>query len=380
LNIQDFTQLIEHQHENSISIYMPTYRMGKETKQNPIRFKNLLAETKNRLIKNVLSQSDTDAYLKPLQELIGQYGFWQNQLDGLAIFHSPEGVHSFRLPLVFDEIAVIDRRFHIKPLIPLFSSNDRFYALALSQNHVRFFTGTRFGIEEIDLGDTPTSMAEALEFDDPEKQLQFHSSTSPSRGKRNAMFHGHDPDNDDAQNIIRFFRQVNRGVMERIGDQTAPLVLVGVDYLLPLYAEANTYAHLAENGVTGNPDELHPDELHKAAWEIIAPQVRAQYEKSVEKYQQIAAKVKATTDLAEIIPAAYHARIDTIFVTLGNQVWGSFDPATNKINLQEESNPQSRDLLDLAALHTLLNGGAVYAVHQEDMPEADQPIAAILRY
>ena len=380
MKISEFTQLIEHQQDNSISIYMPTYRMGKETQQNPIRFKNLLAEAEKRLVENGLSTSDVNAYLKPLQELVGHSGFWQNQLDGLAIFHSSKDHHSFRLPMDFNEIVVIDRRFHIKPLIPLFSSNDRYFVLALSQNSVRLFAGTVFGIEEIDLGDTPTNMAEALEFDDPEKQLQFHSSTSPSRGKRNAMFHGHDPDNDDAQNIIRFFRQVNRGIMEKIASQTAPLVLAGVDYLLPLYTIANKYPHLNENGVTGNPEELSSDELHKAAWEVIAPQVRVQLDKATEKYRQIAGEEKATTDLTEIILAAYHARIDTVFVTLNNQVWGSFDPASYQINLQEERDPKSRDLLDFVALHTLLNGGSVYAVPQEDMPEIDQPIAAILRY
>ncbi|WP_206602860.1 hypothetical protein [Leptolyngbya ohadii] len=37
------------------------------------------------------------------------------------------------------------------------------------------------------------------------------------------------------------------------------------------------------------------------------------------------------------------------------------------------------NLLDLAALHTLINGGTVYAGEPGSVPD-DQPLAAVLRY
>jgi len=46
------------------------------------------------------------------------------------------------------------------------------------------------------------------------------------------------------------------------GIKKAPLVLAGVEYLFPIYQEANTYPDLVEEGITGNPENLKPEELH----------------------------------------------------------------------------------------------------------------------
>ena len=37
-----------------------------------------------------------------------------------------------RLPLAFETLVVVANRFHVKPLLPLFMGNGRFYVLAFS--------------------------------------------------------------------------------------------------------------------------------------------------------------------------------------------------------------------------------------------------------
>ncbi len=49
------------------------------------------------------------------------------------------------------------------------------------------------------------------------------------------------------------------------------------------------------------------------------------------------------------------------------------------MQIHSEPQPGDEDLMDLAALHTLLNGGTVYAVMPEQVP-GDTAVAAILRY
>jgi hypothetical protein len=44
-----------------------------------------------------------------------------------------------------------------------------------------------------------------------------------------------------------------------------------------------------------------------------------------------------------------------------------------------EAEPGDEDLLDLAAVHTFLNGGMVYAVEPEQMPSY-ATLAALFRY
>jgi hypothetical protein len=68
-----------------------------------------------------------------------------------------------------------------------------------------------------------------------------------------------------------------------------------------------------------------------------------------------------------------------LFVALGIQRWGTFDPAINSVRLHQEAEPNGMDLLDFAAVHTLLNGGTVYAFEPEKMP-GEAPLAAAFRY
>jgi len=64
-------------------------------------------------------------------------------------------------------------------------------------------------VKEVELENTPQSLSEAFKYDDPEKQLQFHTRAPAAGGERAAMFHGHGVGKDDAKdNILRFFHQV----------------------------------------------------------------------------------------------------------------------------------------------------------------------------
>ena len=79
------------------------------------------------------------------------------------------------------------------------------------------------------------------------------------------------------------------------------------------------------------------------------------------------------------MPAAYYGRVESLFVAVDQEQWGSFDPATETLQIHEQGEPGDEDLLDLAATQTLLHGGAVYAVEQAQMPTG-VPLAAVFRY
>jgi hypothetical protein len=71
--------------------------------------------------------------------------------------------------------------------------------------------------------------------------------------------------------------------------------------------------------------------------------------------------------------------VEALFVALGVQVWGKFDKDTNTIHIREEPQPGDEDLLDLAAIQTILKGGTVYALEPEKMP-GHGSLAAVFRY
>ena len=362
-----------------VSLFMPTHRAGRETEQDPIRFRNLLREVEERLLAKGLRSPDVREMLKPVQRLLQEPGFWRNQSHGLAVFLTPEEFHSYRLPLPFEELVVISHCFHLKPLLPFFASDGHFYILALSQNQVRLLQGTRYTVDEIDLESMPTSMAEALQYERFEKQLQSHTGTSSGTGSRSTMFHGQGIGDEAKGRILLWFHMIDDELPNLLTGGQSPIVLAGVEYLFPLYKEANTYPHLLDKGISGNPEELTPEELHTRAWTLVQPIFMQAQERAATQYSQLAGTGQTTVDVKEAVLAAHHGRVDVLFVALGVQVWGKFDPSTNTIHMHQDPEPGDEDLLDLAAIQSILNGATVYAVEPEQVPD-HAPLAAVFRY
>lgn len=365
-----------------VSIFLPTHRAGAETQQDPIRLKNLLGEARERLVETKgLRATEADEVLEPARDLLSDNVFWRYQSDGLALFLSPGAFRSYRLPLDFEELAVVADRYHLKPLLPLLAGDGRFYILALSQNEVRLLGASRYGVDEVELGDNvPESLADALKFDDPERQLQFHTGAGGGGGGgRAAVFHGHGAEDDQKDDILRYFHKIDRGLGEVLKGQEAPLVVAGVDYLLPIYREANTYPGLVEGGITGNPEELSAEQLHERAWEVMEPRFSEARREAAERYADLAGTGRTSTDPREVVPAAYYGRVEALFAASGLRRWGAFDPSTGEADLHDEPEAGDGDLLDFAAVQTILNGGTVYVTDPEEVP-AKADVACVFRY
>jgi hypothetical protein len=121
---------------------------------------------------------------------------------------------------------------------------------------------------------------------------------------------------------------------------------------------------------------MKADELHEQALKIVEPCFLKAQEEAMAQYKQLAGSEWASNSLEPIIQGAYDGRIDTLFVAVGVQQWGVFDPKMRQVHLHQEPEPGDGDLLDFAAVHTYLNGGTVYALKPEEMP--DQTTLAVL--
>lgn len=383
LSKAELEALIQRKNGWHVSIYMPTHRLSDEIEQDPIRFKNLVTEAEDKLKEAGMRGPKAKALLEPLHELRDSRIFWRHQSDGLAIFISPDVFRYQRLPLNFDELVVVSGRFHIKPLLPLLSSDGRFYILSLSQNEIRLLQGTRYSVGEVDLEEIPESLQEAFKWEDPERRLQWHTSSSNEPGYRAAAFHGHlaNAEIDSKDFIKRYFQKIDKGLGEILADENAPLILAGVDYLQPIYKQVNSYQQILDEGVKGNPEKLDMAELHEKVWSIVAPQFKKEREEAAELYKQLAGQSneRASEELEEIVPAAVFERVETLFVPQEVNRWGQFDPESGEVTLHSEHEPGDENLLDLAAAHTFLNNGTVYAVEADQVPGGGA-IAAIFRY
>ncbi|MFA5065819.1 MAG: hypothetical protein WC566_10190 [Dehalococcoidia bacterium] len=377
--MDDVRILVENPVGPCISIYMPAHRAGEQIRQDPIRLKNLVREAQVRLVDMGLSSAEILALLEPINKLFKRTFFWRHQSDGLALFSAAGLFRCYRVPLSFEELVVVTRRFHVKPLLALLASDGRFYVLALSQNRVRLLECTRYTAAEVVIKNVPKSLADILH-NGYDRDLQLHTAAPVKKGERSAVFHGHGSGADDSKpNILKYFHRIDSGLSKSLHNEEAPLILAGVDYLLPIYAKANTYNYLMEDGVKGNPDELSNDELRRRAWAIAEPYFIKARTQAVARYQELSGTDKATNNLTEVVPASYHGRIDTLFVAVGVQAWGTFDQEKSRAILHQEAQPGDQDLLDFSAIYTLLNSGDVFALAPEEVP--DHAIsAAVFRY
>lgn len=376
-------ELVDRRCDHSVSIFLPTHRTGPDNRpvvaEDVIRWKNLVREAEVRLRTTNVSEREIDALLEPARALLDDSLFWQYQSDGLAAFAAPGLFRTFRVPIHLNELLIVAPRLHVTPLLPLLEDDGRFHILALSQNEVRLIEATRDTASEVDLATVPRSLQEALRYDDPERQLQYHTASSPG-GKRTAIFHGQGVGTDDSKdNVLRFCQQVDRGLVPILRGASSPLVLAAVESIAAIYRQANTYAHLIESIVPGNPEGLSARDLHTRARLLVEPFMRRARAAAVARYHDVRGTARATHDLAEALRAAADGRVEVLFVPVGVQSWGAFDDATRQVVVHEVSRAGDEDLLNAAAVFTLLAGGTVYTVAPNEMPEGGG-VAALLRY
>lgn len=392
-NRDELQRLAEMQDDLCISLYMPTHRFRSDWSQNITRFKNLLREVRNQLQDQDYRDSEIDEILAEARQLLDRPGFWRGLSEGLAAFITAEASEFYRLPLPFDEVAIVEDRFHLKPLFPLIAANSRYYLLALSQNDVRLYQGTHQAISEVEAAEIPSDIVSAIQqYEEmPEQGLQSHaqgqsSPASPDGRGTEQLRHGHGSSEDQSREpkdqLKRFFRRIDESVSDYIGNEEAPLVLAGVSEYLSLYESENSYPHLIDDDmVTGNPERLDDQELHEKAWGVVESVLDAHKQEEMNRFEDLYYENGglASDDFHEIIPASAYSRVETLFVPKSQYRWGRFYPDTNTVEVHESQQPGDGDLLNYAALQSYLSGATVHVLEPKNMP-GGRSVAAIFRY
>ncbi len=378
--------LARHEAGRSVSIVMPTHTGGPDTREDPIRFRNLLREAEDEFVETGGRRPEIRERLKPLYSRVDEAGFWAHQGPGLAVFVGDEP-HTYRVPVDVEALVTVGPRFYLKPLLPALTEGERFYVLALSQRSVRLLEATPRDVEEIDLpADTPRGVDDIARYEVPERSLQFHTEVPAGRGEdRAAVFHGHGGASDEALQKKRareFCEAVHRGVMRRLNGRNVPLVLAAADPIIGIYRNINKYPNLVDEVVHGNPDRVGAEALRDRAAEVLRPVFREGLERDAERYHravEVAEGDRASADLETIITAARDGRVDTLWVATDENVWGRVDTEARRIRRHDRRRAGDEDLLNTASVLALRSGAAVHAMPRGQLPEAG-PVAATFRF
>lgn len=363
----------------AVSIYLPISRIGDP--QDSIRYKNLLTWVEDRLVQEGMRAAEARSLLESEYDLVKNAEYWKHLgRDGLAVFLSRKKVLHYSLPVSFNELATVGKRFQVRPLLSL-PAAEQYLILALSQNDLRLFQGDRYHLKEIKLPEnTPKSMSETLKYDDPERQLQFRTQTGTAGGQKDAMFHGQGAGADDKYHRLeRYFQAVDRCLFPELEEKALPIILAGTEELHAVYRAITKSQTILDSGIGGNVEELALDVLQEKARDIVDEYYLLQEQEVIQNFQNNLGSDKAVVDLESVLTAAFDGRIETLFVAENEQVYGVFDPEKRTVTVKQQDMGPVTNLLDEAVFLTSNTKGTVYVKKLEDMP-TDSMICAQLRY
>ncbi len=370
---EDLKELASPHEGPCVSIFMGTNRSGPDTQQDPTLLGELLDDANDQLSSMGLEDSEIEAILGPHRALVDDGEFWRYPADGLALYCAPSFHRLYRVQLPLTKAINTGTSFLIRPLLPLLAGDNRFFLLAISQNHVRLYEATRDSIAELKLGPIPGSMDQALEGEEYRREFNFRSV-----GRAIQYFGSGVGGEVDKQSVERFLRAIDHGVVERLGAEGRhPLVLASVPYYAPLYRAMSRYPNIIEETVEGNADYENPRELHEHVWPLIRPYLDTARQQALTRLRE-APTARIATLITDVVASAREGGIDTLLIAPAPPIWGRIDPATEVIEELDGPSQDSEDLLECAAAYTLLNDGKVFQVEAAELQETSA--AAILRF
>ncbi len=364
-----------------LSLYMPTHRHHPDNRQDPIHYKNLLKEMEQSLLQKY-SSGETEAYLAPLEELAENPEFWNQGLDGIAVFSSPKLNKMVKLPISVESLAIVADSFHTKPLRKYLQSTDRYHLLGLSRHEIALFEGNRHSLDEIELtAEIPKTIEDALGEEMTDEHLTV-ASYGGAGGESSAMHHGHGGKKDQVDlDAEKFFRVVAKAVEENISKPHGlPLILAALTEHHHLFQKVNKNVALLPEGILVNPSSVSKEKLAELAWEVMEPAYLANLKSYSEQFSQARALGKGSDDYKELAVAAVEGRIGTLLVEEDRIIAARItNLVTGNTQKKDMDNPRVDDLLDDMGELVIKMGGKVVVIPADKMP-TETGLAGVFRY
>lgn len=380
VNRTELLELATHRDDPCVSLYMTANAPGADGPQNPIRWKNLIAQAAELLEARKMRRPDIEYLLQPASELIQQEEFWQASHGGVAAFLTNDFFRVVRISGEVEDAVHVTNRFVVRPLVPHLETVRNFLLLALSQKKVQLYRCTSDEIEPVEVPEMPKALEAALNYDEPEPSIQTHSAMHGSLGKQAAVFHGQGgaPDQGESE-LVRFLQLTNSALERELRDSHLPLLVAAVDSTFTEFRKINRYPHLLEENVHGNADRWSDSELHERAGQAFRNWTARQREHAIGQCQELIGTPRTCSDVDGALLAAGQGRVGTLVLSSDAEVWGKYDTQRGSIEIHQGEGPGEEDLLELAAVETLRHGGDVYAVPPDAVP-AESPVVALYRY
>jgi hypothetical protein len=385
----DLFALIDAAPPLGVSLFLPTHVRSAEVREGPIRLKNLAAEARNQLLATGMKGADADELLAPARGRIEDYGFWQHQDEGLALFLGAGEAREHRVPMSFEERVVVGPGFHVKPLLPLLAADGAFHVLTITADRVRLFDASRFAMSETELDDAPKSLDEVKggpgsgdpDYENPVQAAPVARPHTAAVNIGNAQVYGDSPEDWRKGRLVEYVRRVASALEGRLASDAVPVVLVADAETGGHFRKVSSLGALLAGVVETNPAAMDKAALLEAAYAVVAPQFDAGRREAVERLAALhgSGDTRAAISVEDVVRAAHQGRVDVLLLVEGASVAGSYDAEADEVKVADEDAGPVGGLLDTAAVQALRHGGSVHVVSAAALPDKAK-VSAVLRY
>lgn len=378
---EQFTDLANFQSERCISFYMATNSTSVEANRQKdfITFKNKLQQLSALLKDKKVDQTEMERLLKPGYDLLRNEEFWSNLSQGLAVFIANGFFKYIRLPISPKEEMLINSTFYLTPLIPVMTSKDYFYVLVLSKKQAKLYRADAFGMQYVPVQGMPKGIDDVVHFEQKgDKELIRTDTAGAGAG---AAYHGMGTGRPEPKaNIAMYFDEVDETLWkEALNKENVPLLLAGVEYLIPIYKQVAKYKPIWDDAITGSHEHEDIPSLYQQAREKMEPYFQERVTRALNVFGNQSATELTSSILEDVIPAAHYGRISQLFAAKGEHVWGRFDEMSNQLTIHATQEEEDECMVDKAVIKTLMNGGEVFILPADKVPGGSK-LAAIMRY
>ena len=265
--------------------------------------------------------------------------------------------------------------------MPILDDAGPFRLLAISSKHTRLYQGSRWNFAEVEGIDLPQGIGAIAGITQYENTRYAAPTGRHTGGLDKAQSFGDAPEELRKSELLELLQRIAAKLDPHVAANPVPLILAAHPEIQGHFREIAAWRELQPEGITANPEAMRPDELHRRAYAMIAEKRKAARAEALERLNALlgSGNGKATTRPEEIVKSARYSRVDTLFVSSDEHLWGTFDEAQDRVMAHGSPAPGDIDLLDYAALMTLRQGGQVRLVGRAELPPPARA-AAILRY
>lgn len=345
----------------SVTILLPTHRFAPDNKQDPIRLKNLMTETTNRL-QSELGKRNAEVIITRLEELVATVDF-RYTLDGLALFVNRDFARASILPFPVKERVIIDETFATRDLVYGLNHRLRYWLLVLSEKPTRLYEGINQDLLEIRSDGFP------IEHTGPGGAARLPGGVAVHKSAYRDEYHR------------KFFRQVDDLLKPLMADDPLPLIIAGVDRHLAFFKEVTSHGANIFGEITGSHDKTSGPELGK----LVSPLVEQfREEKRQDALGQLGKAIsdrKVASTIGEVWRIANEGRGALLLVEEDFHFSARLDDSkVHLIPVEDPSEPGViEDAVDEVIESVLSKQGQVVFVRNGDLA-AHQRIALILRF